>query len=127
MTIRYKPTFEFEGSEAENIRQGISFLQGMVSQLSMTDTRRLVSSLTGGSYARFTELFMLGEDGLSLTQEHAETLVALANNVCSDAGSQDVRKLRTWLDALLSDMKSANETSKLEKEREQQKPLANAS
>lgn len=127
MTIRYKPTFEFEGSEAENIRRGISFLCEMVSELSMTNTRLLVSSFAGGSYARFTELFKTGEGGLSLSQDHAETLIALANKICSDATSEDVRKMRTWLDALLMDMKSADETYKLENKREQQKPLANAS
>lgn len=127
MTIQYKPTFQFEGSEAENIRRGISFLHTMVRKLSMPDTRRLVSTHAGGSYAEFVHLFITGNDDLSLTQERAEELIALANNICCGAAPQDVRRLRTWFEPLLTDIQSASKNSKLENNREQQKPLANAS
>lgn len=127
MTIQYTPTFKFEGSEAENVRRGISFLHSMVGELSMPDTRRLVSTHVGGSYARFIDLFITRKDRLSLTQEHAEKLIAIANSLCPDAEPQTVRKLRTWFEPLLADMRAADETSKLENRCEQQKPLANAS
>lgn len=127
MAIQYTRVFTFEGNEAENVRRGLGLVHEMASSLSMTELRKLVSKYAAGSYAKFVDLLRFEEAPISITEEHAETLIELANELCGQANSTDIRKLQTWLSALLADMKTVKELRNEESNIEQPRPVAHAS
>lgn len=130
MAIKYKPSFEYQGNEAANLARGIGFLADQVKALSMPQMRVLVCSYFDASYAELSRLLSYRDlSEIELGEHQAHALIALANHIAQSLKMTDIRKLRTWMGALIQDIEHCGtlQSTGTDTHCAEQKPLANAS
>lgn len=104
MAISTEPVFEYHGKEVVEFQSALKLIGDRVSQLSLTEIRKIICRSTGGSYADFAR-FLRQDESLTLRLKTADVVLfrGIANAMADHLSERDVRLIQTWSKPVMTD------------------------
>ena len=108
MAISTEPVFEYHGKEVVEFQSALKLIADRLSQLSLTEIRKIICRSTGGSYADFAR-FLRPDECSTLRLKTADVLLFrdIANAMANHLSERDVRLIQTWSKAVMADYRES--------------------